>query len=85
MPERDQMTELAVIMENIVKELQVVSKKLDTLQELRVSKLEVDSAVEKEKVGRLQTIVYGCMGAIGLEGLALITGIIIWLIQRQAH
>jgi len=83
------LAELSSITERVVEKVATmdskvdkVSTKLDNLQDTKVNNTITDIAVLKEKVYRLQSIVYGSMSVIGVQGLVIIGGIILWLVKR---
>lgn len=63
---------LATNMENLVKQVNLMDKKLDDIRTEHVSKTDSNIAVMQSKVNRLETILYGTLALCAAEGITLL-------------
>lgn len=87
--DREQLIRLTVVLEQLVGEVHDLSDKVESITEERmgdlrkeISDLQSEHAVTKDRCDRLSTVVYGTLAAVGIEFLALIGGLVAWLIQK---
>lgn len=79
---RDPMTELAVTMEQLTTAVQILNSQFGVLRDEKVADISVKLAIMETNLGRLQTIVYTALAAVGLQALAGLSGLLIWAIKR---
>lgn len=66
------LVELRADMRNLTKHIEGLTEKMDELQKIHVTDMTSQMAVMKEKVGRLERIVYGLIAIAGAELLAIV-------------
>lgn len=70
--DRDQLVKLTAIMQRLVDVTGGLTEELGSLKDTRIVELVSSDGILKEKVGRLEKVVYGLVAAVGLEFFALI-------------
>lgn len=76
MEDRELTIRQTVILEQIVKKVDEIERKVNGLNDVYVMKTESRLAVLEEKNGRLEKIVYGFIALVLTQGISLI---ILWL------
>jgi len=83
------LAELFMIVTQLVEKLDLLSKKMDVIQEIKmtkmaedIAKLDKQAALAGQNLDRLQKVVYGIITAVSLQLLTVITGVIVWLIKK---
>lgn len=76
------MTELAVTMEQLIEAVKVLTQKFDALRDEKVAQMSEKIAVMETNLSRVQTVVYGALAAVGIQTLAGLAGLLVWLIKK---
>lgn len=80
MDDREILIRSTVLMEGFATKLDSIEKKVDRMSEDNVRKLEQEVAIQKEKLTRMEKIVYGTVAAI----IANLIGIVfIWITRKN--
>lgn len=70
---------MSLTLENLGKSVEQVAAKVDSMKDKEVGTLTTEMAVQKEKVNRLETIVYSAVGVILIETISII---VMWMQKK---
>jgi hypothetical protein len=89
-PDREKLVRLTTVMEGLTvkvgentKEMAEFRQQLADIERDGLGELKTSVAVQKEKIGRLEKIVYGLAGAVVIELLGIIGAIIVWAVTSH--
>jgi hypothetical protein len=80
--DREKMIRLTIAVERLTDEVARLSAELRHVNEKRLTDIEKIQAVADERLGRMQSIVYGTLAAAGTQTIGIIAAAIAWAITR---
>ena len=79
MEDKELLIRQTVLLEEIGKKVTLIEGKVNTMNDGAVRDLGTQQAVTKEKVSRLESIIYGAIGVIFIQAVALI---VLWIQKK---
>ena len=80
MDDKELLIRQSVLLEAVIKKVDVVESKIDSINDGQIREMDKSVGILKEKVDRMEKIIYGAAAAIFVELIALIA---LWIKRKN--